>query len=133
MHVSSKSRKQTLSWASERVVFDRYSLRVYTKSTAFRKSIFVQKGGRFANVFLVYKIVKRRKAAHFWVYLLCFESFSLHADSICESVAFLPCFHRSVQSYTTSLQKRRNSQVTQRYCEDGAAGIASLSMLCRID
>ena len=30
--------------------------------------------------------------------------------------------------YTTSLQKRRNSQVTQRLCEVGGGGIVSVSM-----
>ena len=135
MGVSSCVRRQTLSWASERVVFGNFRCIVYTKNAAIRKSVFVQKEGGFENIFFMHEVRISEKCGVLFSPLTVFRVFFAYGVSICENAAFLPLSHTMCpfESYTTSLQKRRNSQVTQRYCVDGAGGISSLSTLRRIE
>ncbi len=122
---------RTISRGSERVVFGCDCCIVYTKRVVVRKSVFVQKGGRFASIFFMYGVIGRKKNGTLFEQMNDSGPFFAYRDSICEYVVFLPLFHAlcPFESYTTSLQKRRNSQVTQRYWVEGAAGISSLSTI----
>ncbi len=63
------------------------------KEGVVRKSVFVQKGGRFANTFFACKGIGREKSGVILDVLTTFRLFFLHSDSICECATFLPLFH----------------------------------------
>ncbi len=85
--------KRTISRGSERVVFGDDCCVVYTKRACVRKSVFVQKGGRFASVLLICDMRRREKTGVLYEGMPEFGLFFASMDSICEYRAFLPLFH----------------------------------------
>ncbi len=121
--------RKTLSCGSQRVGFSLFTLSLYSTEGDFRKSFFVQKWGGFAKGFRFFCMYLCTFRAKNWHKLVWIAGSYIDLRKFDVEPAFLSCVTTFIY-HTTSLQKRRNSQVRQRARVVVGGGMTSCSTMC---